>query len=81
MLKLLTDEELEALPTHRLLKVLDSARAVESNEQGRRMIAENICCKHEYPELWEAKVAVPTRWITTYKEKIKSILAKRKNIP
>ena len=80
MLKLLTDEQLNALPTPRLLNVLDSARAVESAEQHRLMVQENLCCKHEHPEEWESKVTVPTKWITTYKNKIKAILATRKNV-
>jgi hypothetical protein len=83
-LKFLTESQLEKLNTKRLLGVLNSIRAVEHDVK-RQKKSYGMCCsmckvwildEEEYLK----NVKEPTAHLTSYKDKIKRILAAREHI-
>lgn len=81
-LKFLTDEQLNKLNTKRLLGVLNSIRAVESSAQ--IMLRSPMWEQYDGwilgDKAWDEYVVKPTAHLTSYKNKVKSILSKREHI-
>lgn len=83
-LKFLTDSELERLNTKRLLGVLKSIRAVEHDVKTQKE-SYGTCCSYcrEWilsEEEYTKNVKLPTAHLTSYKDKIKRILATREHV-
>lgn len=83
-LKFLTVNELEKLNTKRLLGVLKSIRAVEHTTK-RQNMSYGVCCDvcNEWilgEEEFEKTVVPQIAYLTSYKNRIKKILATREHL-
>jgi hypothetical protein len=79
-ISILSVERLRTLPTHRLLAVLRSVRAVLSSIYHYRG---SRCCElcHEYiGDDWERDVKAPARPLEAYQSQIKEILSTRPHL-